>query len=706
MSAVRTRAIGAPLDRIDGPEKVTGTARYAFEQPVENPAYLYPLEATIATGRVTAIAVDGVVAIPGVVAVLTHENAPKLASLDDAQLAILQSDAIHFRGQFIGGVIAETSEIARHGASLVRLRFEERAAQLEMRGDGSDLYAPEVLNAGFTTDTTEGDVDAELASAEVTLDATYTTPMEHANPIELNTAVAIWADESFTLYCATQGVHAAQMMLAGVFGLEPERVRVISPHVGGGFGCRCFPYADAVLAMLAAQLTRRPVKLALTRRQMFTQVGYRPPISQRIRLGADGDGRLTAIAHDVVQPSPRIKEYAEQTAIGTRLMYAAPHRRTTHKIAPLDVAPASWLRAPGEAPGMFALESAIDEIALACHVDPIEFRTRNDMDIDPESGLPFSSRHLVRCLREGADRFGWAERDPAPRARLEQGWLIGTGVAASTYPNYLIPGNKATIRVNADGRYRVKIAATDIGTGAWTALSQIAADALDVAVDRIDLEIGDSALPMAAIAGGSAGTASWGTAIVDAARQLRQRLESEHGRALPTEGLEVTGDLARIADHAGPLPGAPYTEKFSMHAFGAQFAEVRVRVDSGEVRVPRLLGVFDVGRMINPKLGRSQLLGGMSWGISMALHEHSVLDARFGHVVNNDFVGYHIATIADVGTVEVHWLDVEDPNSNPMGAKGIGELGIVGTAAAIANAVHHATGVRIRDLPITVDKLL
>ena len=279
-------------------------------------------------------------------------------------------------------------------------------------------------------------------------------------------------------------------------------------------------------------------------------------------------------------------------------------------------------------------------------------------------------------------------------------------MAASTYPNYLIPGNKATIRAAPDGRYHVKIAATDIGTGARTALSQIAADALNVTVENVELAIGDSALPLATIAGGSAGTASWGTAIIDAARQLRERLDTDHAGTVPAAGLEVTGDLARIADHAGPLPGAPYTEKFSMHAFGAQFAEVRIRADSGEVRVPRLLGVFDVGRMINPKLGRSQLLGGTTWGISMALHEHSVLDPRFGHVVNHDFASYHIATFADAGAVEVHWLDIEDRNANPIGSKGIGELGIVGTAAAIANAVYHATGVRIRDLPITVDKLL
>jgi xanthine dehydrogenase YagR molybdenum-binding subunit len=697
MSTVTTRAVGAPLDRIDGPQKVSGTARYAFEQLVDHPAYLYPLEATIASGRITGIDAGAATAEPGVLAVLTYENAPRLASTADAELAILQSDAIAFRGQFIGGVIAETSEIARHAAGLVRFDYEEQAAALELRGDGTDLYAPEQLNAGYPTDTAEGDVDAALASAAVTLDATYTTPMEHHNPMEPNATIALSTDDGLILYCASQGARVTQANLAPVFGLDPQRVHVISPYIGGAFGCRAHPRADVVLAAMAAQLiANRPVKLALTRQQMFTQVGCRAPSIQRVRLGAERDGRLTAIAHDVVQPSAAIKEFAEQTGNTTRMMYAAPNRRTTHRLAALDIPPPTIMRAPGEAPGMFALESAIDELALACGLDPIEFRIRNEPDVDPFSGLPFSSRHLVRCLRDGARRFGWETRDPTPRARRERGWLVGTGVAASTYPTYFNPGNRATIRVRPERRYRVQIAAADIGTGAWTALSQIAADALEVGVEDVELQIGDSALPMAGLAGGSSGTSSWGSAIVAAARELRARLESDHGGTVPAAGLEVTADAARSSS----------AERFAMHAFGAQFAEVRVHADTGEVRVPRMLGVFDVGRMINSKLGRSQLLGGMTWGLSMALHEHSVFDPRFGHVVNHDFAGYHIAANADVGSIEVHWLDEVDPYSNPMGSKGIGEVGIVGTAAAIANAVHHATGIRVHDLPITLDKLL
>jgi xanthine dehydrogenase YagR molybdenum-binding subunit len=699
MSAVRirTRAIGAPVDRIDGPEKVKGAARYAFEQPVDRPAYLYPLQATIAAGRIAGVDAGAAAAAPGVLAVLTHHNAPRLASTDDGELAILQSDQVAYRGQLVGGVVADTLEVARHAASLVRLDYQERANEVQLRPDGGDLYAPELINAGFATDTADGDVDAALASAAVRLDETYTTPTEHNNPMEPHATIAIWADGGLTLYVGSQGVHRVRGDVARALGLDPQSVRVISPHVGGGFGSKGRTHADVILAAMAAQtVAGRPVKLALTRQQMFDLVGYRTPTIQRIRLGADAAGRLTAISHDVVEQTSKIKEFAEQTAVCSRMMYAAPNRRTTHRLAALDVQVPTIMRAPGECPGMFALESAMDELALACGLDSIELRIRNEPEAAPESGLPFSSRNLVACLREGARRFGWAGRDPTPGARREAGWMLGTGVAASTYPVYRLPGNAATIRVGPDGRYSVLIGAADIGTGTWTALTQIAADALGVAFDDVELQIGDTALPVASIAGGSAGITSWGSAIVETARQLRERLESDHAGMVPAEGLEVTAEM----------PDNPDAGRFAMHAFGAQFAEVRVHEDSGELRVPRLLGVFAAGRIINPKTARSQLLGGMTMGLSMALHEDSVVDPRFGHVVNHDFAGYHIAANADVGSIEVAWVDDEDPYVNPMGSKGIGELGIVGTAAAIANAVHHATGIRVRDLPITLDKLL
>ena len=686
------RAIGAPLDRIDGPQKVTGTAPYAYEHRVEYPLYLYPLQSDIAKGRVAGIDASAAETLPGVVIVITHENAPRLADTNDKELAVLQADEVAFRGQYVGAVVAETFEVARHAANLVEVLYAEEPHDAILRPDSDDLYTPDQLNAGFQTDTEEGDVEGALSSAVVKLDETYTTPMEHNNPMEPHTTVAVWDEGDLKLYDSTQGVHTVRRAVARVFGLDRDRVRVVAPHVGGGFGSKGLPHANTILTALAAQMIEgRPVKFALTRQQMFSGVGYRTPTIQRIRLGADEAGNLTAISHDVVEQSAKIKEFSEQSGYATRMMYATQTRRTTHRLAALDVPVPSWMRAPGEAPGMYALEAAMDEMAARCNLDPIEFRIRNEPEVDADTGLPYSSRNLVTCLREGAERFGWEGRDPAPRARMDGRWLVGTGVAASMYPVTRMPGTKARIRSLVEGRYAVEIGAVDIGTGTWTALTQISADALGVSVEEIDLRIGDTSLPPASVAGGSSGITTWGSTIFEAARVFRER----HGED-PFEGDTV---------EAG-TPENPETENYSMHAFGAHFVEARVDEDTGEVRVPRMTGVFAVGRVINAKTARSQFIGGMTMGLSMALHEESLVDERFGHVVNNDFAEYHIPTNADVGEIDVAWIDEEDPHVNPMGSKGIGEIGIVGSPAAVANAVYHATGVRVRDLPITPDKLV
>ena len=699
--SIETRATGAPRNRLDGPEKVKGTARYAFEQSVggsvDNPAYLHALQATIANGRITGMDASAALAEPGVIEVLTHENAMKLDSAEDRELAILQSGEVGFRGEFIGGVIAETPEVARYAASLVEVTYEERGHEAEFRSDRDDLYTPEQLNAGFETDTSQGDVDGGLSSAAVTLDATYTTPYEHNNPLEPHATIALWREDELTLYESTQGVHWTRQAMAPLFGLEPDQVHVVSPHVGGGFGSKGQPHANTVLAALASRLIEgRPVKFALTRHQMFTVAGYRTPTIQRLRVGADAEGSLAAISHDVIEQTSRIKEFAEQTGTVTRMMYAAPNVRTTHRLAPLDVPVPSWMRAPGEAPGVYALEVAMDEMAEKCGLDPIEFRALNEPETDPESGLPFSSRNLIECLREGARRFGWEDRSPTPRSRREGEWLVGMGAASSVYPVFRMPGSVATIHASAEGRYEVRLGASDIGTGTWTTLTQIAADALEADFEDVTVRIGDTRYPHASGAGGSSGITSWGSVIVEAARALRERLDSEHDGIIPESGLEVSGEM----------PDNSYTEQYSMYAFGAQFTEVRVNEYTGEVRVPRMLGHFAAGKIINSKTARSQFLGGMTMGLSMALHEESVLDPRFGHVVNNDLAEYHIPVNADVGEVDIGWLDEEDPYVNPMGSKGIGEIGIVGTAAAVANAVYNATGTRVRDLPIKPDKLL
>ncbi len=690
-----TPAVGAPLTRIEAREKVTGVARYAVEHPADDVAYAWIVQATIAKGTIRHLDAGAALGHDGVLAVIWHENAPRLAEVDDGELALLQSARVSYRGQVVAVVVAESLESAREGAAVVRVDYDAEPHDVQLRADHPGLYRPETVNGGFEPDSEQGDLEAALREAAVTVDETYLTPAFHNNPMEPHATLAVWEGGNLTLYDSNQGAPSARETVAKVFELAPERVRVIVTHVGGGFGSKGTPRPNIVLAALGARHVERPVKLAVTRHQMFAFTGYRTPTVQRLRLGADGDGRLTAIAHEAVSQSSTVREFAEQTAVASRVMYAAPNRRTTHRLARLDVPTPSWMRAPGECPGMFALESAMDELASASGLDPIELRVRNEPDADPENGLPFSSRNLVACLREGAERFGWSQRDPAPRSRREGRWLVGTGVAASTYPTYRSPA-QASARAEPDGGYVVKIGATDIGTGARTALTQIAADALEAQVARVRVEIGDSALPRAGVAGGSMGTASWGTAVVRACQDLRDRLSS-HGGDVPAEGLEGTGDTAEEIQAQ---------EKLARHAFGAQFVEARVDADTGEVRVPRMVGIFAAGRIVNPRTARSQFIGGMTMGLSMALLEESVLDREFGDYLNHDLAQYHVAACADVGEIDVAWVEEEDHDINPMGSKGIGEIGIVGTAAAVANAVHHATGVRIRELPIHLDRLV
>jgi xanthine dehydrogenase YagR molybdenum-binding subunit len=693
MTTLAHHAMGTAVTRLDGPAKVTGAAPYAFEFDVENPVYLHPVQATIAHGHVTAMDAAAAQDVDGVAAVLTVFDAPTLADTSNGDLAVLQDTAVHYRGQLIGGVIADSAETAREAASLVGVEYDEQTIDVELTADHPKLYTPEQVNPDYPAVTSQGDVEAALREAAVVIDNTYTTPHEHNSPMEPHACIALWDNDELTMWDSTQGVHAARKEIATAFGLDPEKVRVIAKNVGGGFGSKGAPHSHNVLAVMAAQrLPGRHVKLALTRQQMFDMVGYRTPTIQHLRLGALPDGSLTAISHAVVEQTATVKEYAEQTATPTRMMYAAPNRKTSHRLAPLDVPVPFWMRAPGECPGMFALEVAMDELAVACDIDPIELRIRNEPPVDPETGSPWSNRRLIECLQTGAERFGWAGRDPKPGNRCEGEWLIGSGVASAVYPAMVMPGNAARIEHAAPGRFVVQIGAVDIGTGAWTALSQIAADALGVELDAIELQIGDTALPSASVSGGSSGISSWGRAIVAAARAFRH----DHGDH-PEVGVHTTAAAADANEEA---------EKYGMYSFGAHFVEARVSRFTGEVHVSRMLGVFSVGRVINPTTLRSQLIGGMTMGLSMALHEDSVRDLRFGHIVTRDFASYHISSHADVPAVEAIALDDVDEHANPMGSRGAGEIGIVGSAAAVANAVFHATGVRVRDLPITCDALI
>lgn len=690
---VRAASMGTGAERVDGSEKVTGRAAYAVEHDGEldqAPLHGWLVTSTTARGQVVGVEARAALDQPGVVAVLDHTNAPQLVDTEDRELAVLQDSRIGFRGQIVAMVLAESLEAAREGARLVHIDQEEQAASVTL--DSAETYHPDPASVGSATDTDDGDVEAAWASAPVRIDHTYSTPHEHNNAMEPHATTALWRNGTLTMWDSTQGVHSVATTLAPMLGVEKEQLRVRAPYVGGGFGSKGLPHGPEMAAALAAVWADgRPVKLAVTRQQMFALTGYRTQTDSHIRLGADTDGRIIALEHAVTVQTAAIKEFVEHAGVPARMMYAAANRRTSHRVASLDVPVPSWMRAPGEMPGMYALEVAMDDLAVATGIDPVELRVRNEPEVDPDTGNPYSNRRLVDCLNRGAALFGWAERPTRSRDALDGDWWVGTGVASSTYPANFMPGNAARIAALDAGRYAVSIGAVDIGTGARTVLLQIAADALGVETADVDLAIGDTSLPFATVAGGSSGTGSWGTAIAQAAQQFR----ADHGPA-PARGAETTSTTESYPD----------TENLAMHSFGAVFAEARVHRWTGEVRVPRMLGVYSVGRVINPTTARSQFLGGLVMGLSAALFEESVRDSRFGHFATQDLATYHVASHADIGDLRVEWLDDVDERATPMGSRGIGEIGIVGTSAAVVNAAYHATGVRVRDLPATPEKFL
>ncbi|MFD6496220.1 xanthine dehydrogenase family protein molybdopterin-binding subunit [Streptomyces sp. NPDC060188] len=687
--------LGTAAERREGPDKVTGRARYAAEHTGAGHAYGRPVPATVASGSVRAIDTSPALAVPGVLAVLTPEDAPRLAEADDPTLAVLQNSDVPHRGWPVALVVAETIEAARAGAAAVRVDYTTRDHDVTLTHGHPAGYFPEEANGGYPGQHEQGDPEGAFASAAVRVDAAYRVPPLHNHPMEPHAATARWDDERLVVHDSSQGSTAVRATLAALFGLPEERITVMAEHVGGGFGSKGTARPHVVLAAMAAQRTGRPVTVALPRRMMPALVGHRAPTLHRLRLGATDEGTLTSLTHEVTTHTSRIKEFVEQAAVPARVMYASPNSRTTHRVVPLDVPSPSWMRAPGEAPGMFALESAMDELAVALGMDPVVLRIANEPDTEPASGNPFSSRHLVECLRDGAERFGWSRRDPRPGSRSDGALLLGSGVAAATYP-VLVSPSTAVARALPDGTFSVRINATDIGTGARTVLAQVAADALGVPLDRVGAEIGSSDLPSAPLAGGSSGTASWGWAVHEACTRLRASLAERSG-LLPAEGLSSSADTAGSADA---------DRAYARHAFGAHFADVAVDTVTGEVRVRRLLGVYAAGRILNSRTARSQFIGGMTMGLGMALTEGSTLDPAFGDFVESDLAAYHVPAHADVPAIEAHWIDEEDPHLNPMGSKGIGEIGIVGTAAAIGNAVHHATGTRYRELPLTPDRVL
>jgi len=732
-----TGVIGRGIDRIDGPAKVTGTARYAADAPVVDPLYAVIVQATIPSGRITSIDETAARALPDVVEIVSHRNAPHVVARPFAftlpfaeELAPLQSDQVHYDGQHVAVVVARTFEAAREGAALLRVAYEPGPVHLTV----DDAVAVETPAESFGDDAQprRGDPEDAYRRSAVKIDAIYETPVEHNNPMEPSATVGEWRDGEIVVHDATQWVRGTRACLAAAFGIDEERVQVIAPFIGGGFGCKGFFWAHPVIAVMASKLTGRPVKLVLTREQMFTSCGYRSLTRQRLQVGASREGKLQAVIHDVLAVSSRVGMFLEFAGVVTPMLFDVPNIAVTHRIARLDVPTPNAMRAPGEAPGSFALGCALDELAVACGLDPLDVLRRNHVEIDPSNGLPFSSKHLLECYERGAAAFGWSGRG-RPRTMRDGNDLIGWGVATATYPAMRAP-SEARVTIGADGTIDVASATHDLGTGQYTILAQIAAEVLGVEPDAVRVRIGDSSLPNAPVAGGSMSAASVGPAVLDGATKALRALKSRaaasadsplHG--LAEEAIEARdGMLRAISDSTRAMSfaevvrlagGAPIEvlggaspgdegRRFSFHSFGAHFVEVRVDEDFGRVRVCRAVGAFDCGRILNAKTARSQMFGGIIMGIGMALMEDAVRDPRAGAIVTNNFADYHIPVNADIGEIEILFVEEPDFAFNPLGARGVGEIGITGVAAAIANAVYNATGVRVRELPIVPERLL
>ena len=696
MSQTVTRpagAIGTARPRAEGRGKVTGAVRYAADEKLPNQAFGALVLATVSRGRVGAIDTAAVTGMPGVLGVVDHTNAPRLnpaaehAFGPDGQLLWLQDDVVHYAGQPVALVVAETFEQATAAAQALPVTFDEESHDTHFSAD-HPASRPSISIFDFGADVTKGDVDAELAASSVVVDERYVLPEANCAAMEPHSATAWWEGDRLEAIDTNQGPFYVANVLATLFSLPLDRVRVRAEHVGGGFGAKGQLGPQLVLATMAATRFERPVRVTLTRGEVFLATVSRAAIIQRVQLGADPDGRLRAIHHEAAFSISPLAEYLEACTELTKVLYAAPAIRARLNAVPIDTLPPCSMRGPGATPGSFALESAMDELAQRLDMDPLELRLRNEPEVGPVSGLPFGSRNLVACLREGAERFGWAGRDRRPRQRREGDLLVGTGLAAVSFGAGALPST-ASVTAEADGTFTVKVGAVDIGTGARTALMAVAVDALGVDEDRIRLEIADSALGYAWAASGSRGTTSWSWAIVSAVRKLRE----QRGSDLPvTATVDTTDEVMSI----------PALER---HSFSAVFAEVTVDPATGEVRVRRLLGMFAVGQVINPLMVRSQLVGGMTMGLSMALHEEGVRDRATGRLVNGDLAGYHIAAHADVPDIEVDVVPDHEPDL-PAGMKGVGEIGTVGTAAAIANAVWHATGRRHYQLPLRLDRVM
>ncbi len=714
--------IGEGRDRVDGRAKVTGEARYAAEHNLDGLVHAVVVSASIPSGTIRAIETSAAKKVPGVITILSHLNAPKLnpppspggqqqqqrqpsGNYSEPRATPFADATIHYLGQQIAVVVADTLEHATHAAELVRVTYDGRPARVDMNALRNDAKDKGAQAPPFK----KGDPDAAFATAPVRIDQTYRTPYEHHHPMEAHSIVVKWDGDRVMLHDSTQNLFAVRQTLANAFNIPRDNVHVTSPFVGGAFGSKGSTWPHVLIGALAAREVKRPVKLWLPRKQLFFTNGHRPETEQRVALGATRDGRLVALIHEGISQGNAISEYNERFTRPTRMLYDAPNMRGANRVVELNVSSPTYMRAPGESPGMFALESALDELAAELKMDPLQLRLINHADVDPIDGKPFSSKSLKECYQRAAERFGWAKRKLEPRSMRAGRLLIGQGMATATYPAHRSPAS-ARARMNADGTVIVSSGTHEMGMGTATVMAQLAAETLNVPAERVRFEYGDTNLPQAPLSAGSMTAASVGSAVYEVARALQQKIVELN------DGREITSaDQFASVLHAHYLPHVevrvdakpnPEEDKYASHAFGCQFAEVSVDPDLGVVRLRRMVSAFAAGRVLNQKTARSQYLGGIVQGIGMALLEQTRFDRRFGSFTNINFGEYLVPVNADVRNLDVIFVEEDDRHVNPIGAKGIGEIGIVGVAAAIANAVYHATGKRIRDLPITLDKLL
>lgn len=700
----------AGLRRPDGRAKLTGAAQYSADNAAPGMVHAVLVTATVPCGRVAAIDVAAAAAAPGVVAVLTHREMPALRPAPLPPLAHsvipMQDDVVHYEGQPIALVAAATREEAEHAARLVQPTYRDVRRAVSF-GDGEPVV-PDGPYHFAEPDAAVGDIAAGLAEADVVVRETYRTADRHHSPMEPSATLAWWDGDQLTVHDAAQGIFAVRMVLAVAFAVPADHVHVSSPFVGGGFGCKGFIHPHQLLAVAAARVLGRPVKLVLPRSQMFTGCGHQPATRQTVTLAATRAGRLTAVEHHTVNAAATADDYTEFANAGTRWLYATPALRATTRVERLDRSQPNPMRAPHEGPGMFAVESAMDELAYQLGIDPLELRLRNEPEVDPLTGQPFSSRPLRRCLAEGAARFGWGDRPPEPRSMARGSDLLGWGMAVATMDTFRFPSS-ARVRAEADGRVVVEAGTQEIGTGLPGVLTLIAAEVLGVPAESVEVRHGDTTLPEAGITAGSSATMGLGSAVHAAATELREKLaalaSSGEEEGSPASLLAAAG-LPSLMAEARWDPADSSSPPLSMHTYGAVFAEVRVDGDLGLVRLNRCVGVYGAGRIINPLAARSQMIGGIVWGIGQALLEQSTFEPNLGRFLSKNLAGYLVPGNADVADIDVSFVDDYDPHASLLGAKGIGELGAVGVSAAIANAVYHATGVRVRDLPIGLHHLL